>query len=197
MTKRDPLASLPASVRALNPTLAKPALGARRIVTVRVIPAVDVVRVTIDGLRLTNGANAREHWATKARRAKRERGLILRALLASGVRVPRGPWLVEITRIAPRRMDSDGATIAAQHLRDGVADWLGVDDGADAVTFAVDQRKGEPREYAVRVVIATRCPVEASGTPAAVVVATPGRPEATTGAAEAPTRRRNTRRREA
>ena len=40
-------------------------------------------------------------------------------------------------------------------------------------------------------------PVEASGTPAAVVVATPGRPEATTGAAEAPTRRRNTRRREA
>ena len=197
MTKRDPLASLPASVRALNPTLAKPALGARRIVTVRVIPAVDVVRVTIDGLRLTNGANAREHWATKARRAKRERGLILRALLASGVRVPRGPWLVEITRIAPRRMDSDGATIAAKHLRDGVADWLGVDDGADAVTFAVDQRKGEPREYAVRVVIASRCPVEASGTPAAGVVATSGRPEATTGAAEAPARRRNTRRREA
>ena len=196
MTKRDPLASLPASVRALNPTLAKPALGARRIVTVRVIPAVDVVRVTIDGLRLTNGANAREHWATKARRAKRERGLILRALLASGVRVPRGPWLVEITRIAPRRMDSDGATIAAKHLRDGVADWLGVDDGADAVTFAVDQRKGEPREYAVRVVIASRCPVEASGTPATGVVAMSGRPEATTGAAEAPTRRRNTRRRE-
>lgn len=197
MTKRDPLASLRASLRAINPTLANPALRVRRIVTVRVIPAVDVVRVTIDGLRLTNGANAREHWATKARRAKRERGLILRALLASGVRVPRGPWLVEITRIAPRRMDSDGATIAAKHLRDGVADWLGVDDGADAVTFAVDQRKGEPREYAVRVVIASRCPVEASGTPAAVVVATPGRPEATTGAAEAPTRRRNTRRREA
>lgn len=196
MTKRDPLASLPASVRALNPTLAKPALGARRIVTVRVIPAVDVVRVTIDGLRLTNGANAREHWATKARRAKRERGLILRALLASGVRVPRGPWLVEITRIAPRRMDSDGATIAAKHLRDGVADWLGVDDGADAVTFAVDQRKGEPREYAVRVVIASRCPVEASGTPAAGVVATSWHPEASTGAAEAPTRRRNAKRRE-
>lgn len=197
MTKRDPLASLRASLRAINPTLANPALRVRRIVTVRVIPAVDVVRVTIDGLRLTNGANAREHWATKARRAKRERGLILRALLASGVRVPRGPWLVEITRIAPRRMDSDGATIAAKHLRDGVADWLGVDDGADAVTFTVDQRKGEPREYAVRVVIATRGPVEASGTPAAGVVATSGCPEATTGAAEAPTRRRNTRRREA
>lgn len=196
MTRRDPLASLPASVRAINPTLAKLALRTRRIVTVRVIPAVDVVRVTIDGLRLTNGANAREHWATKARRAKRERGLILRALLASGVRVPRGPWSVEITRIAPRRMDSDGATIAAKHLRDGVADWLAVDDGADAVTFAVDQRKGEPREYAVRVVIATRGPAEASVAPAAGVVATSGRPEASTGAAGAPARRRNTRRRE-
>ena len=196
MTKRDPLASLPASLRAINPTIGKPAPRARRIVTVRVIPAVDVVRVTIDGLRLTNGANAREHWATKARRAKRERGLILRALLASGVRVPRGPWRVEITRVAPRRMDSDGATIAAKHLRDGVADWLGIDDGADAVTFVVDQCKGEPREYAVRVVIATPRPVEASGTPAAGVVATSGRPEASTGAVGAPTRRRNTRRRE-
>ena len=196
MTKRDPLASLPASVRAINPTLAKPALRARRIVTVRVIPAVDVVRVTIDGLRLTNGANAREHWATKARRAKRERGLILRALASSGVCAPRGPWSVEITRIAPRRMDSDGATIAAKHLRDGVADWLGVDDGDDVVTFAVDQRKGEPREYAVRVVIATRGPVEAPVAPAAGVVATSGRPEASTGAVGAVGRRRNTRRRE-
>ncbi len=46
MTKRDPLASLPASLRAFNPTIGKPALRARRIVTVRVIPAVDVVRVT-------------------------------------------------------------------------------------------------------------------------------------------------------
>ena len=190
MTRRDPLASLPASVRAINPTLAKPALRARRIVTVRVIPAVDVVRVTIDGLRLTNGANAREHWATKARRAKRERGLILRALASSGVRAPRGPWCVEITRVAPRRMDSDGATIACKHLRDGVADWLAVDDGADAVTFAVDQRKGEPREYAVRIVIATRGPVEASETPAVGVVATSGRPKASAGAAGAVGRRR-------
>lgn len=190
MTKRDPLASLPASLRAINPTIGKPAPRARRIVTVRVIPAVDVVRVTIDGLRLTNGANAREHWATKARRAKRERGLILRALLASGVRVPRGPWLVEITRIAPRRMDSDGATIACKHLRDGVADWLKVDDGAEAVTFAVDQRKGEPREYAVRITIATRGATEASGTPATGAVAASGRSEARTGAAGAATQMR-------
>ena len=43
---------------------------------------------------------------------------------------------------------------------------------------------------------ATRGPVEASGTPATGVVATSGRPEASTGAAGAPTRRRNTRRRE-
>lgn len=43
---------------------------------------------------------------------------------------------------------------------------------------------------------ATSRPVEASGTPAAGAVATSGRPEATTGAAGAPMRRRNTRRRE-
>lgn len=43
---------------------------------------------------------------------------------------------------------------------------------------------------------ATRGPVEASGTPATGVVATSGRPEASTGAAEAPARRRNVRRRE-
>ncbi len=189
MTRRNLLAALPASVRAINPTLAKPARRVRRIVTVRVIPVVDLVRVTIDGLRLTNGANAREHWAATARRAKRERSLILRALIASGMRVPRGPWRVEITRVAPRRMDSDGATIACKHLRDGVADWIGVDDGSDAVTFAVDQRKGAPREYAVCVVIATRGPVAATVAPAAGVVATSGRLVAPTGAAGAVARK--------
>ena len=218
-----------------------------------------MIDVTIPGLRLVSEANARGSWHGGATRAARQRSIV--ALVFRTLRCA-VPCNVRIVRVAPLPLDDDNLARAAKAVRDELAEWLGVDDGDERVswsvaqtkggvreyavrvivrpwspaspglriirgvegdevsvvltpfdramlaaslvtngpasvdvggsrvTFAVDQRKGEPREYAVRIVIAARGPVEASGTPAAGVVATSGRPKATAGAVGAAGRRR-------
>jgi len=207
------------------------------------------IDVTIPGLRLVSEANARGSWHGGATRAAKQRSIV--ALFFRSLRCE-VPCNVRIVRIAPSRLDDDNLARAAKAVRDQLAEWLGVDDRDERVSWSVAQTKGGVREYAVRVIVrpwspaspglritrgvegdevsmvltpfdrallaaalvtngpawvdvggsrvtfrtASPRPVEASGTPAAGVVATSGRPEASTGAAEAPTRRRNTRRRE-
>jgi hypothetical protein len=63
------------------------------------------------------------------------------------------PLVVTLTRIAPRTLDSDNVHGALKHVRDGVADWLGVDDGDARVTWEVGQERGAAQQYAVRVEI--------------------------------------------
>lgn len=94
-------------------------------------------------IRVVNGANAREHWSVRARRAKRERQ-------AAYLLTPRFPLpcVVTLTRVGKRSMDGDGATIAMKHVRDGIADRLGVDDADPRVTWEYRQRTGD---YAVEV----------------------------------------------
>ena len=63
------------------------------------------------------------------------------------------PIVVTLTRIAPRLLDVgdnlSGGSLKS--LRDGIADWLGVPDNDPRVTWLYDQRKGEPKKYAVEV----------------------------------------------
>lgn len=109
----------------------------------------DVVTVIAKGMRLVNELNESEHYQAKGRRAAGERGSILEALLP--IPRPDPPLFVLITREGPRRMDNDGATASAKHVRDGVADWLGIDDGReDLVRYRVVQARGP---YLVRVTI--------------------------------------------
>lgn len=84
-------------------------------------------------LRLVSAANAREHWAKKARRVKSERKA---ALL-----VPKHPLpcIVTITRHGKRMMDGDNLQSACKGLRDGIADRLGVDDADPRVTWLYEQ----------------------------------------------------------
>jgi hypothetical protein len=69
---------------------------------------------------------------------------------------------VTITRVSPGRLDDDGATASAKHVRDAVATWLGVDDADHRVRFVVEQAKGPasvriavgpPRADVVRLVL--------------------------------------------
>jgi len=93
-------------------------------------------------LLLPSAANAREHWAARARRVRGQREAVGWHLLSSG-RPPRGPrWVVTIVRIAPRALDSDNLTVACKAVRDAVATWLGVDDGPAA---PVEWRYGQER----------------------------------------------------
>jgi len=106
-------------------------------------------------MRLVSLANQREHWgARKARAAKqRERAAIHLGNKMVVGELPYGPpWLVRITRLGPRALDgNDNVNISAKHVRDGLADVLGVDDGSDLVLWTYAQEKS--KKYEVRVEI--------------------------------------------
>lgn len=105
-------------------------------------------------IRLVSEANAHEHWRSRQRRAKAQREaayvLIRYALSHSPVAIPA---TVTITRIAPNMLDSDNCVGSAKHVRDGIADALGVNDRDPRVTWVVRQERGRSKEYAVKVVI--------------------------------------------
>lgn len=98
--------------------------------------------------RLSSSLNARLHWRARATTAKAERR---QALLMCGASLERPATfcVVRLTRIGPRRLDDDNVATAFKAVRDGVADWLRVDDGdTSKVRWEYDQAKGD---YAIRV----------------------------------------------
>lgn len=141
--------------RGKDPTPA--VVPARRVLPVRFVEAgpveIDGAIVVVDlPLRVVSEANRRGHWAGKARRAKQARGLATMMLKAHGPLVWAFPVAVILTRIAPCALDDDNLRAALKATRDGVADWLGVDDRDPRVRWLYDQRKPEtPRTYGVRV----------------------------------------------
>jgi hypothetical protein len=87
-------------------------------------------------------ANMRMHWAVKAKLAKSHRGSI-RAGLESVAPIPPGlPLTVVLTRMGPKTLDTDNLASSLKAVRDGVADWLGVDDGSPQLDWQYAQRKG-------------------------------------------------------
>lgn len=110
-------------------------------------------------VRLVSLLNAREHWATKARRARKQReaarmcalSCTLFAEIAPAI-AGGAPLVVTITRIAPRQLDDDNLAGSAKHVRDGIADALGIDDGDERVQWRYAQAKERhPGCYTCRV----------------------------------------------
>jgi hypothetical protein len=99
-------------------------------------------------IRLGGSLNVREHWRARTRRVKLERSLA--ALCCRSLSKPtQWPVTVKLTRLGPRKLDSDNVQGALKATRDGVADWLGVDDGDESkVLWEYGQEKGA---YGVRV----------------------------------------------
>lgn len=93
--------------------------------------------------------NTREHNHAKARRAKKHRASAHWAMKAAPK--PALPVTVVLTRVAPRELDGDNLQAALKACRDGVADWLGVDDRDPRVTWSYGQRTGKPKTYTVAV----------------------------------------------
>jgi len=111
----------------------------------------------IPGIKLVNGANAREHWGTRKKRAKEQREAAHYTLLSEFGKVPPSlPLRVTITRLSKGKMDDDGLTISAKHIRDGIADWVGVDDGSSGYTWVVEQEIS--KSWGVRIRIERREP---------------------------------------
>lgn len=107
------------------------------------------------GLRIVSEANQRGHWAKKAARAKLHRTCAAAALYGTCIRgAPvKPPVIITLTRIAPRQLDSDNLAGGFKAARDGIADWLHIDDGDERLTWRYEQRKGRPGEYDAECVI--------------------------------------------
>jgi hypothetical protein len=86
-----------------------------------------------------------------AKLAKQQRAAAF-AICNTQLEKPSLPVTVKMVRIAPRKLDEgDNLSGGFKHVRDGIADWLGVDDGGKDVTWVYEQRKGKPRQYAIEI----------------------------------------------
>lgn len=103
-------------------------------------------------LKLGSLANARLHWAARAKIAANQRMSAGIAVATSkDWRAPSGRIVISLTRVGRRMLDDDNLQAAFKHVRDGVADALGIDDGDKRLTWVYSQRTG--KEYAVEIEI--------------------------------------------
>jgi hypothetical protein len=103
-------------------------------------------------LRTISSANAREHYAVKAKRLAAERSTMRLAWLADGSARPTFPAVVTLTRVSPRLLDSgDNLPVSMKAPRDELAAAWGIDDRDPCVEWRYAQRKGRPKEHAVEV----------------------------------------------
>lgn len=114
-----------------------------------------MIDVAIPDLRLVSEANAHEHFWKRTKRANEHHAAVEAALQAWGPKPTTYPLLVIITRYAPAKLDSDNLQGSAKHVRDAVAEWLGIDDKCDAVLWFVAQVQ-QPKTYACRIYICKR-----------------------------------------
>ena len=104
-------------------------------------------------MKIVSVANLRMHWAVKAKLVRdqrtRTRMSLNAAAQSSGAEML--PVTVVLTRVAPRRLDGDNLQSGFKAVRDGVADWLGLDDGNGLIDWQYVQRSGRAGEYAVEI----------------------------------------------
>lgn len=121
--------------------------------------------VVLVHVRTQSETNAREPWQARHRRRQHQRESVRLGLLTIGSQgcvsarlwVARGGVVVTLTRIAPRPLDGhDNLRSGCKAIADEVAEWLGVDDADDRVTWQYGQRRGRPREYAIEIRIAAK-----------------------------------------
>lgn len=95
-----------------------------------------------------NGSHG--HWSVAAKRRRDLKSVTLMALRCNvGQVAPVLPATVVITRVGKQRMDDDNVAFACKGLRDAVAEWLGIDDGDERVTWVYRARTG--KAYAVEI----------------------------------------------
>lgn len=100
-------------------------------------------------------ANAHTHRRARQKRAKAQRGL---AALVIGQQRPRPPCTVTMTRVSTMQLDDDNLAGALKHIRDGIADAMGINDRDKRVTWKCEQKKGARGERAVEIEIVEREP---------------------------------------
>ncbi len=123
-----------------------------------------VVSIEWDGCKLSslNKSLRASRFKKSGAASSQRQGALLRVANAlykyALIKAVYKPFRVKITRQGPRRLDDDNLAGSCKHIRDGVADALGVNDGdTKAVQFSYDQVIAQT--YACRIEVA--CGVEA------------------------------------
>ncbi len=104
------------------------------------------VNVPIPGLRTVCELNAHEHWRSRHRRSTAQKDLVtlvLRRTVAPTMMLV-APLVVTLTRIAPSNGLDEGDNLPSsqKHVRDAIADLLGINDRDPRVAWAYAQRRG-------------------------------------------------------
>ena len=105
-------------------------------------------------IKIVSEANLRQHWRKVAARTRQHRQTA-RLVLQQYAR-PMGDgevFTITLTRVAPRTLDDDNLASGFKAARDGVADWLGIDDGSPRIRWQYAQERGRAGEYAARVCV--------------------------------------------
>ncbi len=105
---------------------------------------------------LNRSGRSRHFWAVDADRKRVEEAT---AVGLHGLVPPRLPAAVTLTRVSPATLDAhDGLPAALKHVVDGLAEWLGCDDGdTSAVTWTYAQRRERAR-HCVEVLVRHHAP---------------------------------------
>jgi hypothetical protein len=115
-----------------------------------------VIEATIP-VKIESSLNLREHWRVRANRNTSHRAAAFFALqgltFAPSERMQLLPCVITMTRIAPRELDDDNLAGGFKSVRDGIADWFGIDDADKRLRFQCKQEKGAPKFYAARIEI--------------------------------------------
>lgn len=107
------------------------------------------------GIRAVSLTNQREHWAKRAKRAKEHRAAAHYQMRAHRVKCEL-PCVITLTRLAPRPLDDDNLRGALKSVRDGIADWAGVDDRDPAIKWEYGQGKAEKGAPSYGVLVSIR-----------------------------------------
>lgn len=101
-------------------------------------------------IKTVAGLNAREFWAVRAARVKKERraGKLMGRALVAAVGLP---VVLTMTRLSAGTLDDDNLLGACKGIRDGLADAYGVDDADPRIKFRYAQAKCPRGQYGVRV----------------------------------------------
>lgn len=103
-------------------------------------------------MKLPSSANQRQHWRAKAAQVAKQRHAMKlgfegrfkrQGVLECIAELTRGGVLrVVLTRISPRKLDSDNLQSAFKAVRDEIAARLGTDDGSDQWDWEYRQQRG-------------------------------------------------------
>jgi hypothetical protein len=108
-------------------------------------------------VQMVSEMNARENRWKRSGRIKEQKRVTRLVLDAWSLRPPKPPLVVCITRLIGckgRAMDSDNIVSSGKHIRDAVAEWLGVDDRHDSIVrYEVDQVRAKNGTPGVRLTI--------------------------------------------